>query len=496
MKKWQELAVLGVVLALGVAATAIPVAAPDSTLICDGIATGVSQLATASVAGRPSFSTRAWVASVKDWFILEPAGATTPVPMVHVRAPDGRDWSRQGVQSLEWLTQGTWSVDESNATGLANDENTCADDLHPCLTVDELLRRIGKLSSYTSDIVVRWLSDTTRLSINLSGIVPGNLSIGSMAPTLVFVGVPTVVRSGVLTGATDAPWTVSDATLPASWSASGCLSTSNGSRVIRKTDRTKHAMMAYENSARTAQTSPTTGYSADYSVSGPASASFAIGDAYEVLALPKFPKVSLPEYSGSFNGTDFIYLDMSLIIGGFSQVRLSGFSGPASIGNVVRTGGIICQGVIFTAGGSIQGVQIQNSFDRSLIMGGSFQGVTWSGDLHGYVNVIAKTGQLWVSHSSYPRLGTLYVYDDTTTAILVDNNSFASIDAIHGSGNTGLIVNVAYSGCSVNSVATTPLTAFDATTSAAHPISVVGAQYDYSGIPITVPAHNASFTTN
>ncbi len=273
-------------------------------ITCDGVDSGTTNLTTVTVTGFPSYATQAWVDSVGDWFVLGPAEATAQ-PEVVVPASDGRQWVRQFIPNPKWQKQNTWSVDESNATGLASDENTCADDTHPCLTIDEFVRRMGHVV-LTQAVAVRWLSDTTHYSIDLSAITGSNQA--ALAPTtnypLVIVGVPTVIRTGILTGATNAPWTVSDSSLPVSWSASGCLSTSSGVRVIRKTDGSKHAMMGYENSVKTAQVSPTNGYSETWSVAGTASASFTPGDAYEVLSVPKFPRVfasvSVPNFIGSY----------------------------------------------------------------------------------------------------------------------------------------------------------------------------------------------------
>lgn len=117
--------------------------------------------------------------------------------------------------------------------------------------------------------------------------------------------------------------------------------------------------------------------------------------------------------------------------------------------------------------------------------------------MNGLVNVVAKTASFQITHGSLGRIGIVYVYDNTASqAIEVSNMSLVTVDAIHGSGNTGGIVNIRDSGCAINSPTTTPLTAFDATTSAAHPITVVGTQYDYTAIPIQATTKNAWFVTN
>ncbi len=465
----------------------------SKVITCDGVEIGTTNLTTVTVTGFPSYATKAWVVSVGDWFVLGPTTAAAQ-PEVVVPASDGRQWIRQFIPNPKWQTQVTWSIDESNVSGLASDENTCADDTHPCLTIDEFARRLGSGSGITATLTVRWMSDTTHSAVNLWNLASGNFVVGTSAPFLIFQGVPTVIKSGTLTGATTAPWSVSDSTLPTSWASSGCLSTSSGTRLIRNVAQTKHAAMAYETVVKTANTSPHNGFTATYPVSGTPVATFVTGDSYEVIALPKFPRISFAGAAVGFNGANCYYLDMAGTGAGITRVINCGFRGFALSSNGINAGAVMFLGSLFLAGGGISG-GVSNTLNRCITLG-IFQGTGWSGDLNGAVNVVAKGGMLQASHSTLARLGTVYAFDTTGPAIQVDNNSNVTIDAVHGSGNTGLIINIPAAGCSVNSATTTPLTVFDATTSAAHPISVTGTQYDYSAIPITVPTKNASFTTN
>ncbi len=459
-------------------------------ITCDGVETGTTNLTTVTVTGFPSYATQAWVVSVGDWFVLGPA-MTAAQPEVVVAASDGRQWVRQFVPNPKWQTQTTWSIDESNVSGLASDENTCADDTHPCLNIDEFIRRMGSAGSINATVTVRWLSNTTKAVVTAKNIIPGMLGVSTPIPLLIFQGVPRIIRSGTLTGATVAPWTVSDSSLVTSWSASGCLSTSlTGTRLIRNVAQTKHAAMAYEGVAKTASTSPHNGYAPTFPQSGTAVAAFAAGDAYEVIALPKFPYIDLGIW---FNGANLYYLDAQGIGGGINRAINCGFVGFAETQANAYPGYVFFLGALFLSGGELTGLAYSN---RSMTLG-VLQGSDWAGDLNSAINVVAKAGSLRMSHGARSRLGTVYVYDSTASeAILIDNNSAITIDAIHGTGNAGLIVNIRDSGCSINSGSTVPLSAFDAVTSAAHPISVVGTQYDYSAIPITVPSKNASFTTN
>ncbi len=433
----------------------------------------------------------AYVATVGDFFAWHTGQALTTTATTIINGPAGQ-WTRMGIPNRAWRAQATWSIDESNVSGLASDENTCADDTHPCLNGDEFVRRMGTvvLGQATT---VRWMSDTTHYSIDFSNISGGNQSVITPVTNfpLVVLGVPTVIRSGTLTGATDAPWSVTDSALGTSWSASGCLSASTGVRLIRKTDKTKYAMMGYEDVAKTAKTSPTNGFSETYSSQGTEVASFAPGDAYEVLSLPKFPRVkptlSVPGFVGYYS----ILLDMTNIWGSGCETRLCGWRSVGAAFNA--TGGFIhVKGGIFLSGGSFTGTPGE-IFYRTMFLGGS---ATMNNTFEGTTNVVAKAGLFKVSDGAIGIIGTMYVYDNTgaSPAIRIELGAHANISAVHGSGNTGVIIDIPDSGSSLNS--RSAASSFDATTSSAHPITIVGASFDYADIPIVVADKDSSFTVN
>ncbi len=435
----------------------------------------------------------AYVATVGDFFAWHTGQALTTTATTVINGPAGQ-WTRMGIPNRAWRAQATWSIDESNVSGLASDENTCADDTHPCLNGDEFVRRMGTVV-LAQATTVRWMSDTTHYSIDLSGISGGNQSATTPATNfpLVVIGVPTVVRSGTLTGATDAPWSVSDSALGTSWSASGCLSTSTGVRLIRKTDKTKYAMMGYEDVAKTAKTSPTNGFSETFGTAGTVSVSFATSDAYEVLSLPKFPRVNAAGSVPGFTGNYFMLLDMTNVYGGSVETRFCGWRAFGGFNAQQRAGFMFVKGGIMVAGGTFGG-GLTTVFSRSIFLGGVMQTFAWTGDMNGLVNVVAKGGTLQVTHGSMGRLGIVYAFDCTGIAIQLTNLAISTIDQIHGSGNAGVIVDVRDSGCSLNSQSAT--SAFDATTSAAHPITIVGASKDYADLPFWSTNQNAGFVVN
>lgn len=394
-----------------------------------------------------------------------------------------------------YASQATWSIDESNVTGVASDANSGVDDAHPLLSIDEFVRR-ACTSGRTGTTIVRWLSNTTHSRVNLFQATTGSTALPIPdAPAIIFQGVPTVLRTGTLTGATSTPWTVSDSSLPTSWSASGLVSTTSGTRLIRTADRTKHAFIGYENVAKTAQTSPANGYlspATTWQPMGTPSAAFVNGDAYEVLSLPKFPTVTPPDYGATHGATVFSYLDMDAILGGQVEIRNCGFpTSFPSLNAATRSGNHQFHGAIFMQGISLTSSFFSNTIDRAMFLGNAAIG-SYNGDWNGQVNVVAKGAWLQMNHASLPRLGTIYVYDCTANpAIQVTNNSQCTLDALHGSGNTGVLIDVRDPGCSFNS--RSAIAAFDATTSAATPITIVGVGKNYVDLPFWSTNQNAGF---
>jgi len=428
------------------------------------------------------------VLTLHDFFVFVP-GSSAIVDGITVLADGGAlgRWIRLGFPSQIWQTQATWSIDEANVSGVATDEQTGVDDTHPLRTADEFVRRV-KGVALAQATTVRWMSDTAHASLNLTPIMHGTQVGSYTANPLLFVGVPTVVRSGTLTGAADAPWTVSDSSLPTSWSASGCLSTSSGSRIIRRTDGLKYAAMGYENVAKTAEISPTNGWPAT-TAAGTASASFVSGDNYEVLSLPKFPSVILPVSNAGVTTLNchLVLLDLDKVAGGQAQIRHCGWrASGASVPS-----GCVVQGCVNVGSFTFSGTTAPN---RCLWLSSAFMSA-WTGNLQVNTNLIAKTGSCQLLVGCNGRLGTLYVFDCSASAIQVIGGAQASVDGIFGSSNTGFIVNILDPGSKLSSSNPSPSTAFTATTSAASQLLVTGTNYNWSDLPIWQVGKNAGFSS-
>jgi len=442
------------------------------------------------------------VLTVGDYYKYVPGTTLTPdgITVINNTGGGGGQWQRLLIPNLAWRAQATWSIDEGNISTLASDENTGVDDTHPLRTGAEFARRMGRcvLPQVTT---IRWMSDTTHYSLDLSGINAGAQSAAgtlTAAFPLVIVGVTTLVRAGTFSAVSQVgPWELVDSSLGTSWAASACLSTSASSRFIRTPDGAKHAFMGYEPLAKTVDTSPTTGYSNTYAFGsdGTPVATFVIEDSYEVINVPKFPRVKPPQSIPDSHGTDiagcyFIYLDMQDVFGGSNEYRMCGWRAASALSCEVRGGKHVLRGCGFTFGGTVQGSQAC-SLNRSIVLG-DFQFVDWAGDSSGQANVVANNGTVSVTHGSRGRLGVVHAYDCAFVPLTVSSRSNPVLDEVRGSGNFDLIINVQDTDCSVSCPQSAAF--FHATTAAAHPIKIVGKTFDYADLPVVRLSKNASIT--
>jgi hypothetical protein len=372
-----------------------------------------------------------------------------------------------------WQAQPTWSIDESNVTGLASDGNTGLDDAHPLLTIGELLARVGSHWLLTIPVTVRWLSDATTTAVDASCVMST-----SSSRYLLFKGVPTVVQSGFL-GAATAPgagnaapivedlavtaWTVSDA---------------NRGRLIRKVGGNVRGWVSKDLGGSQARTS----WCSDVAESGSSiaenPAAFAPGDQYEVLALPSFPVLSCPNRNR--NALRFLMLNinsgvpLSLNRAMESFFILCSFRGQ---GNFNTFGNTSLANCCFMGGAIFGGNTITPNF---CLFGGVSQAINLDADWGGNHNTF-QAARFIVSHSSnVNRSGTLHVYDSPSTFVELIDGCDLGLDAVDGGGNTGLVTNIRDPGCHVNLVAGP--TGWTALTSAPKPIGLCGATFDYADL--------------
>lgn len=141
--------------------------------------------------------TQAWVRSVRQWFDWDPtdtgtADQITKVAPTFVGVGAGRFNRRSGGHPL-WLTQADWTIDS-----VAGNDESMGNAAAPLKTWSELARRwyYPNVAFLSSPVVV-----TIASSLPPTDLVNMNIAIGPSG-SLLISGIPTIMHSGTLTGAT------------------------------------------------------------------------------------------------------------------------------------------------------------------------------------------------------------------------------------------------------------------------------------------------------
>jgi hypothetical protein len=466
--------------------TSIEISKRSGALSVDGISTGATQLSGMSVTGMPSYTTFAYVESVGDSFMLVPATGLSAVPNVLVDAPDGRQWTRQGIPNQIFLAAPFFAIDPVNG----DDENACwgasmaAADAVPCKTLAEVNRRlIG--SDISTTVVFHLLADVPPTDSTVMTNVKSEHGTGYP----LFVGKKTQVGGDytVSAYATHDPASNTGFLL----SATGLGASGNVGHIISNATEDKWAFIQ---SAPTADqvrlTQPNTWDAIAFS--GAFTASFTVGETVRVWTLPvlqqfpwtsdvQYPSVDQVEIRGVFttpaDPTQAIFGSASPIIShsiingvlwqGSSQAGLYGVLFSGSYSNLASA-----QSLFINASG-ILGIRVVLSSGVPLFQDGF--------DI--------EDGNLLLDSNT-----RAFVYDPTAyisifdcvrdSAIVADTgSSFSVYDSntpIYGTGNTGFIYTA-----SAGSQSALGKTGATVVTSAAHPIWLAGTSYDFAQIPIT-----------
>jgi hypothetical protein len=169
--------------------------------------------------------TLAFVQTYKAYFELV---ASTNGALANVRVAAsgnaGHLWERI-IESPDWLSQATWTIDPTNSTGLASDENTGLNAGAPLLTYSEHARRLG-FGTITAPMAITVLAGSQQAGdspvYNCTVAATANLTFTG-ALTALFAGTVTTYAAGAAAPSVDDGYTIIDATIPVSWTASGLL---------------------------------------------------------------------------------------------------------------------------------------------------------------------------------------------------------------------------------------------------------------------------------
>ncbi len=372
-----------------------------------------------------------------------------------------------------WRAQTAWSFDPSNSTGVASDGNVGTSDSAPLRTYAEWFRRVGAPFQLPATQTWRVLSDAVEEYLDF-GAIFGGIYTGF---SIQIQGVPTVLFSGTLTGVASAPWTVADTGAAGSWSNRGgvsCVSSATRTRLIRRTTGNVRAAIKADLGANVASISPSCNAAEDFTSTLVTTASFAPGDAYQVLGVPITPQIR--------NARSVVIRPLLCDLGSFTQSlghpKLCGFTSANGVANSatgLSGGGNSLIQACYFHGGSITVVDGRSTPNFCSFANGA-QFAWYAGDLNTCVNEFV--GGLRCDHSTVARLGTIYVFDAPVDGLLITNTCFVAVDGIHGSGNSGPIINIRDPGCQVQAIL--GWGQFDATTSAGNPLMLCGVAKAYA----------------
>jgi len=473
--------------------SSIAVSNRSGALSVDGISTGATQLSGMSVMGLPSYTTFAYVESVGDSFMLVPATGLSEIPNVLVDAPDGRQWTRQGIPNQIFLAAPFFAIDPVGG----NDENACwgaslaAADAVPCKTLAEVNRRlIG--SDISTTVVFHLLADVPPTDSTVMTNVKSEHGTGYP----IFVGKKTQVGGdySVSAYATHVPASNTGFLL----SAPGIGASGNVGHLISNAAEDKWAFIqSAPTSDQVRLTQPNTWNAVAFF--GGFTANFTVGETVRVWTLPvlqQFPWTANVQYPA---------IDQVEVRGVFSTPSdptqaIFGSSSPLISHTIIN--GVLWQGssqgglyaVLFTGNysnlASAQSLFINASGVQgaSLLLSSGVPLFQYGFDIEGGELILTSSTNALVNDSTayfsiFNCLGGSAISAETGSSFSVYNPN----TPIYGTGNTGFIYKA-----SAGSESALSKTASTVVTSAAHSISLAGTSYDFSQIPITNSAGFAS----
>ena len=137
--------------------------------------------------------TSVFVRSVRDWFVLDKTSALTADNITVADAIGGGQWLRKYTPSVKWQQRAAWAIDPAAA-----DDEGVGSGADPLKTHAELARRfLGHGLTLPQDTTV-----TIVASLPVTDLVSIDVKFASSTVLLRYVGTPTTVRTGTLSGVT------------------------------------------------------------------------------------------------------------------------------------------------------------------------------------------------------------------------------------------------------------------------------------------------------
>lgn len=416
---------------------------------------GVANKAALIAIDTTSLSTgvRRWVATYKAWFVLDKdTVGRSAIPHVVVAPTTGTGfWVREEANGDPyWHAVADWYFDPAGTFATAGDDEALGDSTHPIKSTAEWRRRVRGARYGASPPTIHVLSGS---SVKDDGMFYG-FTCESQLGFVKLMATPTVIGSGTVTGY--APYSgntrgsLTDSGMAAaSWTAAGWVTTSSGSRFIRKagSGARAYAPVLLDLGAKTVQLGVAnaldeTAFPLQPSIT---EVNFAIGDAYEIVSMPAWPAI---QTSALINvGVKCLDIGGAVIttMVGIARFQLCGFVGAASILQPAHGGGFLAYNCVYcvTSPAVVQFTGwlwfVANCSFLNITLGISFGGpdLNVNAETNVFINCTVN-----FQMGSRVSLGNMRFYD--CSAPLIHAQYGAGLNLTHpvvGSGNTGPLVS-------------------------------------------------------
>lgn len=383
----------------------------------------------------------------------------------------------------KWQHVTDWYIDPAQTFG-GHDENDGLTATTPLKSVAEWRRRIsGSYYSGGARIVIHALSASTDLD---DGKFYGFTTDKNSISSVVVIGTPVVVGTGTITSFTapsgNGRCTISAASIPTSWTASGFVSTAADSRFIRKSGGgpVPHAYLISDQGTKTIQLGPVSTWndSSTAAVAVFTESTFTTTDSFDVYSLPRWPMLQATE--------NVLYQNLDVFGSPFVQINTANKQNRFILCGFVGTGAT----VVPTTGGNITFYACGFSGGPALFGDGTGMALcaflavlvqivsattTWKSQINVFVSC-----RLYVeSGGLFGNSGTLRVFDSINPCIELSGRCSVYIEALVGTGNSGPLATVAR-GSQLYGAAN-----MTASTTALHPYIIGGVSHDSPAVETT-----------
>lgn len=356
--------------------------------------------------------------------------------------------------AAQWIANGVW-IDPAGTNTPAGSDEADGSSGHPIKSMAEIRRRCRGARLSGANLVIHPLSSSTN---DDDGIIDGITTFG--AATVVILGATTVLFSGTLSTGTlaysgNTRGVVVDSSLT-SWTASGGVSTTTGSRFIRTVGGGKQALIIRDLGSTTAMIglATTTSETTTSSISSTLT-SFSAGDAYEVVTRLQWPRVYSVNCSVRVQCLDIKGSQSTLQWSVSDSYVLCGFlSAMTTLGNVLCVNSLFMSTLVANDGSP--NCQACSFVDTTIQFNSA---ANLNGDTNVFVNTTVN-----VFHGGYISCGNMLAFDNTSVVlnlVRLGRAEFSS-GSLVGSGNSGKLISVSsgsyvFGASVVSAVTTDPL---------------------------------------